>query len=166
MRVKIAKINSEVQIPVYAKGGDAGFDLVVNNFKKLYEGTQELRISSYQPVLIEPGQRVLCGTGLKMQIPEGFELQIRSRSGTALKTGIVIANSPGTIDSGYRGEIGLILLNTTNEIVKLSIGDSLAQGVLTEFRQAQFIEVKEEDLTLTERGENGYGSTNKAVSKL
>jgi len=141
MQIKIKKINYKAQIPTYGSKGAAGFDFY-----------------STETSVIQPGETQLIRTGIAMEIPEGYELQVRPRSGMSLKTKIRVANSPGTIDSDYRGEIGIILENIGKTIEKVEIGDRIAQGVLNKIEQAIFLE---EELTNTERGEGGYGSTGK-----
>ncbi len=128
------------QEPTYATPGSAGMDL---------------RIS--EDVTIEPMQRVLAKTGLKMAIPQGFEGQVRPRSGLAIKHGLALVNSPGTIDSDYRGEIGVIMINLGQETISLSKGDRVAQLVIVPVIQARVTIVNE--LTDTDRGDGGFGST-------
>ncbi|MEM7613597.1 MAG: dUTP diphosphatase [Pseudomonadota bacterium] len=106
---------------------------------------------------LAPGARVLVPTGLAFALPEGFEVQVRPRSGLALKQGITLVNSPGTIDADYRGEVGVIVLNTGSETVQISHGDRIAQIVLAPVVQAAWEEV--ETLDETSRGRGGFGST-------
>lgn len=127
------------EIPKYETSGAAGFDL-----------------ASMANCIVEPHSRVCISTGLKMAIPYGYELQIRPRSGLALKKGITVLNTPGTIDSDYRGLIGVILFNTTDESFEVKIGDRIAQGVVAPVMHASFVE---ELLDETSRGEGGFGST-------
>lgn len=145
--VKIMRISEDAVIPEYATIGSAGFDIVA---------TEEVTLHPMTPTLVS--------TGLKMQIPRGFELQIRPRSGLALKEGITVYNTPGTIDSDYRGEIKVILhwdgKNPDGEsptVKYIEKGSRIAQGVITSVYQAIFHEV--ESLEKTERGEGGFGST-------
>lgn len=158
--VKI-KTTNNAKIPIYNHDGDSGFDLVATNFK--FYNPESKSIEEYpngaRKVSIAPGGRLLVGTDLYMAIPKGYELQVRSRSGNTLKEGYVVGNSPGTVDSPYRGEIGVIIQNNGREIVTISIGDKVAQGVITEVTQADFSVV--EDLDSTTRNEGGFGSTNK-----
>lgn len=142
MNVKIQKCHPDAKIPKYESEGAAGFDL-----------------SSVETLVVLPGSRCLVKTGLKMEIPKGFELQIRPRSGNALKYGITVLNSPGTIDSDYRGEIGVIVYNTDSYNFAISAGDRIAQGVIAPIEQVTFEEVTE--LGNTERGAGGFGSTGK-----
>ncbi len=139
--VKIKKISQLATIPKYAKNGDAGFDLYSIDTKELQAGDIEL-----------------IRTGLKMEIPRGYEVQIRPRSGLSFKTKLRVANSPGTIDSGYRGEIKVIMENTSkSKKLHINVGDRIAQGVLKRVPQAEFIEV--EEISETDRGEGGFGHT-------
>ena len=143
MNIYIKKLTEEAIIPTYQTKGSAGFDFHA--------------VGSY---IVAPGERKLIKTGLSMEIPVGYELDIRSRSGLALKNGIMVLNSPGTIDSDYRGEIGVILYNTdsSNSFI-IHNGDRIAQGVLLKVEQIPFTEI--EELSNTERGSGGFGSTNK-----
>lgn len=147
IKLKISFINkSENPDPTYEKDGDSGFDIRANNEKTIE---------------IEPGHRVLIPTGLYFEVPAGFELQIRSRSGLALKNGIMVLNSPGTVDSGYRGEIGVILYNT-DKITPFYVhkGDRIAQGVITAVQTMNKTKfVKTDSLSSSERGSGGFGST-------
>ena len=127
-------------LPSYATPLSAGMDLRANEYYSLY-----------------PGQRALIKTGLFIELPEGYEAQIRSRSGLAYKHGIMVLNSPGTIDADYRGEIGIILYNSSTEPFEINIGDRIAQMVISRCEQVNWEEVAE--LSSTERGEGGFGST-------
>jgi dUTP pyrophosphatase len=108
-------------------------------------------------VILSPGDRVLIGTGLYIALPEGYEAQIRPRSGLALKHGITIINSPGTIDSDYRGELKIALINHSKEDYIVKNGDRIAQMVISKYEQISFTIT--ENLDYTERGEGGYGHT-------
>lgn len=110
-----------------------------------------------ESVTIKPLERVLIPTGIHMAIPEGYEVQIRPRSGLAAKHGITVLNTPGTIDSDYRGEVKVILVNLSNEPFTVNNGDRIAQMVFSKCEQASFSIVK--DLDETERGSGGFGST-------
>lgn len=159
-------IEEGVEIPKYATSGSAGFDLKINKLLKVYKGNKEVDLSENLKTSIERGyiflrggERALFGTGIKMAIPEGYELQIRSRSGVSLKRGLIVANSPGTIDSDYRGEIGIIIVNTTPYLAKIDLNEAIAQGMICPTLQSNFKVMNE--LSDTERGEGGFGSTNK-----
>ncbi len=108
-------------------------------------------------VVLSPGESKLIPTGLKLAIPKGYEIQVRSRSGLALKHGVIVLNSPGTIDSDYRGEVGIILINHGKEDFIVGVGMRIAQLVLSPVIQAQFVCTQE--LSTTSRGEGGFGHT-------
>ena len=124
------------------------------------KGSSGIDLRSNYVYKIQPGKVVLVKTGLHVQIPEGYEIQIRSRSGLALKKGVMVLNSPGTVDCDYRDEIGVILFNTSNEPFIINVGDRIAQMVVcrTYTQETEFVEVKE--LDETER-KGGFGSTGK-----
>jgi dUTP pyrophosphatase len=130
------------QEPVYSSHGASGADI---------------KAFLQQPLVIPPGGRALVPTGIRMEIPEGFECQVRPRSGLALKHGITVLNSPGTIDSDYRGEIKIILVNLGEESFTIENGDRIAQIVFTSVVQADFS--AEESLESSNRGAGGFGST-------
>ena len=139
--MKVNIINkSKFDLPKYKTQGSAGLDLKAN-------------IS--QDILIEPLERKLIPTGIYLSIPKGYEAQIRGRSGLALKHGITLANGIGTIDSDYRGEIGVILVNLGKEAYTVKEGDRIAQMVFIKYEIANFIEV--EELDETKRGSGGFG---------
>lgn len=110
-----------------------------------------------ESVVLKPLERKLIPTGLFLELPAGFEAQIRPRSGLALKNGITVLNTPGTIDADYRGEIGVILVNLSKDDFTIKNGDRIAQMIIAKYETAQFVEV--EKLTETARGEGGFGST-------
>lgn len=143
--VKIKKLYGSAIIPKYQTNGSAGMDIHV----LIDEHTLE----------IQPNETKLIRTGLAMEIPLGYELQLRPRSGLSLKTKLRIANSPATIDSDFRGEIKVIVENTGSKPIIITHHDRIAQGVLQEVLQANFIEV--DNLSETKRGEGGFGSTDK-----
>ena len=146
MRVKIVN-KSNHPLPEYATSGSAGMDL---------------RASLKEDIILPPMERKLIPTGLYMAIPEGFEAQIRPRSGLAYKHGITVLNSPGTIDSDYRGEIGVLLVNLSNENFIIKDGERIAQIVFTEVDIASLVEVESvDDLDTTVRGMGGFGHTGK-----
>lgn len=163
MNVKIRKLSADAIIPRYATSGAAGFDLV-----------------AAEDVLIRPGETVAVSTGLAVELPDGYELQVRPRSGISLKTKLRVANPPGTIDTDFRAAVGVILDNiaTAGHYVSwaqtldgravdtdpvprgtylVRRGDRIAQGIVAPFVRAEFAEVTE--LTETERGSGGFGST-------
>lgn len=144
MKLKIKQLRPNAILPKYAKPGDAGMDLCACFDDKLSEN-------------IHPGDRLLINTGIAVAVPDGYEMQIRPRSGLALSKGITVLNSPGTIDSGYRGEIGVILLNAGNELISIKSGERIAQAVICPVARAELVMCDE--LDQTERGEGGFGST-------
>lgn len=146
MKVKIIN-KSGFELPKYETKNSAGLDLKLS--EEIYKNVE----------YILPGQSKLCKTGLFLEIPEGYEAQIRPRSGWAAKHGITVLNSPGTIDADYRGEIGVILINHSSVPFILNYGDRIAQMVFNKVEQAEFVEV--DTLSETDRGEGGFGSTGK-----
>ncbi|MBQ2352213.1 MAG: dUTP diphosphatase, partial [Bacteroidales bacterium] len=119
----------------------------------------DLRANLAEPVVLKPMERKLIPTGLFIELPEGYEAQIRPRSGLALKHGITVLNTPGTIDADYRGEIGVILINLSTEDFKIEHGERICQMVIARHEQAEWIQV--EELNETERGAGGFGHTGK-----
>ena len=141
MKVRVA--HDSIELPAYETGSSAGMDLRAF----LPDGS----------ITLQPKQRVLVSTGLYFEIPEGFEVQIRPRSGLALKQGITVLNSPGTIDADYRGEIKVILINHGDEPFVIENEMRIAQMVVAKYQRIQFKLVKE--LASSERGSGGFGST-------
>lgn len=131
-----------VKLPAYATSGSAGMDI---------------HAMLAEAVTLHPGERRLIPTGLKIELPEGFEAQIRPRSGLALKYGVTVLNTPGTIDSDYRGEIGVVLINLGQEDFEVKNGDRIAQMVVAPYPQVKWNEVLILDNTV--RGEGAYGHT-------
>jgi dUTP pyrophosphatase len=140
MQVKIQRLSKSVPVPAKATKDAAGFDL-----------------SSSIDVVIAPNTWTLVPTGLKVAIDPGYEMQIRSRSGLAYKKGVVVLNSPGTIDADYRGEVGVILFNNGENDFVIARGDRIAQAVIAMVPEVNFVEV--DSLDETDRGEGGFGST-------
>tara|TARA_B100000287_G_scaffold432605_1_gene492311 strand:- start:2421 stop:2855 length:435 start_codon:yes stop_codon:yes gene_type:complete len=143
MKIKIKNI-SQHPLPQYSTLNSAGIDL---------------RANLTNQILLKPLERTLVKTGLFIELPTGFEAQIRPRSGLAYKKGITVLNSPGTIDSDYRGEIGILLINLSNQDFVIENGERIAQMIIARHEQAEWIEVRE--LANTERGSGGFGSTGK-----
>ncbi|HPH87542.1 MAG TPA: dUTP diphosphatase [Chitinophagales bacterium] len=141
MKLKIVN-TSDNPLPEYETTGSAGVDL---------------RAQLQEPVMLKPLQRALIPTGLYIELPDGYEAQVRPRSGLALKKGVTVLNSPGTIDSDYRGEIKVIMINLSNETTVINTGERIAQLIISKFEKVQFKEVDE--LNETERGEGGFGHT-------
>ena len=119
----------------------------------------DLRANSANPITLGPLERTIIGTGLKMALPEGFEAQVRPRSGLAAKHGLSVLNAPGTIDADYRGEIGVILVNLSNESFTVQPGERIAQLVIAKYEQVRWN--LQDKLDTTERGTGGFGSTGK-----
>lgn len=136
--------NSDLPLPAYESLGAAGLDL-------------RAAIVPHEPLVLAPGRRVLVPTGLAMSMPQGFEAQIRPRSGLAAKHGITVLNAPGTVDSDYRGEVKVLLVNLGEADFTILRGDRIAQMVLARVVHADIVEVGSLDETL--RGEGGFGST-------
>lgn len=142
LKLKVQKIHSEAIIPNYAHKGDAGLDLY-----------------SVEEVKINPSETALIKTGIKIELPPQTEAQVRPRSGLALKHGITVLNTPGTIDEGYRGEVGVVLINHGKETFVVEKGMKIAQMVV---KPVWYVEVDEvQELSETERAEGGFGSTGK-----
>lgn len=137
---------SAYELPEYATPGSAGLDLKAN-------------IST--PITLMPMERTLIPTGLRIALPVGYEAQVRPRSGLALKHGLTVCNSPGTVDSDYRGEIGVILINLGDKPYKLSPGERIAQLIIAKYEQIKWESTTLEGLNKTERGEGGFGHTGK-----
>ena len=119
----------------------------------------DLRANIAKALVLQPGERALVSTGISMALPEGYEAQIRPRSGLAYKFGVTVLNSPGTIDADYRGDIGVLLINHGKKAFAIEDGMRIAQLVVAKYTQFNWNEV--EDLTITERGSGGFGSTGK-----
>ena len=141
VKIKIVNRGSQ-QLPAYATPESAGMDL---------------RANVAEPVVLRPLERRIIPTGLYMALPPGYEAQVRPRSGLAFKHGVTVLNSPGTIDSDYRGELGVLLVNLSNEDFTIETGERIAQMVIARHEQGEFVEV--EELDDTERGAGGYGHT-------
>jgi dUTP pyrophosphatase len=144
MEVKITKQQSahDLPLPKYATSESAGMDLMANII---------------EPIILAKGERKLIPTGLAIQLPTGYEAQIRPRSGLALKNGVTVLNTPGTIDADYRGELMVILINLSDQDFKIERGMRIAQMIIAPFTQAKLILV--ESLEDSERGVGGFGST-------
>lgn len=142
IRVRRLPHSGDLPMPAYATSGAAGMDLLA---------------AVQEPVTLAPGGRTVVPTGLAIALPPGYELQVRPRSGLALRHGITLPNGPGTIDEDYRGELGVIVLNAGSEPFTIHRGMRIAQAVLAPVLRAHWVEA--ETLEVTERGEGGFGST-------
>ena len=141
--IKIKVVNrGHQQLPAYATPQSAGMDL---------------RANLSEPITLHPMERRLIPTGLHIALPEGYEAQVRPRSGLALKHGLTVLNTPGTIDADYRGEIGVVIINLSQEDFVINDGERIAQMVIARHEQGDLVVV--EELDQTERGEGGYGHT-------
>ncbi|MDR3286134.1 MAG: dUTP diphosphatase [Prevotellaceae bacterium] len=141
MKVKIVN-KSAFDVPAYATAQSAGLDL---------------RANISEPVILKPLERKLISTGLFVELPDGYEAQIRPRSGLAIKSGISLVNTPGTIDPDYRGEIGVIVINLSNDEFTLNPGERIAQMVISKFERVEWVCVSQ--LSSSNRGDGGFGST-------
>ncbi|WP_299127095.1 dUTP diphosphatase [uncultured Winogradskyella sp.] len=141
MKIKIINKSSH-HLPHYETIASAGMDL---------------RANTTETIILKPLERAIVGTGLFIELPIGYEAQVRPRSGLAAKKGITVLNAPGTVDADYRGEIGVILVNLSNKDFTINNGERIAQLVIAKHERADWDEV--EALTSTERGEGGFGST-------
>jgi dUTP pyrophosphatase len=141
VKILIKRLDPGVPLPTYAKGGDAGADIV-----------------SAIDITLAPGERALVPTGISIALPDGYVALVHPRSGLAIKHGVTMVNAPGTVDAGYRGELKLILINhDKSETVSFNRGDRVAQLVIQQVERAEFIEVQE--LPGSGRGTDGFGST-------
>lgn len=141
MKVEVKVINeSGFDLPQYATPQAAGLDL---------------RAAITEPMTIAPGQRAIVPTGLRIALPDGYEMQLRPRSGLAIKSGITLLNSPGTIDADYRGEIGVIIINHSDKAFTIERGDRICQAVVARYEQVQWLPCS--NLDATDRGEGGFG---------
>ncbi|MEM2956510.1 MAG: dUTP diphosphatase [Candidatus Pacearchaeota archaeon] len=140
LKIKIQKIHPNAVIPEYNYKDDSGMDLF-----------------SLKEIKIKPRHRVVVPTGLKIEIPKGYEMQIRPKSGLAIRNGITVLNTPGTIDAGYRGEIKVILINHSSKAYKIEKGQKICQAVFNKIERAKII--VSEELSKSERDDKGFGST-------
>jgi dUTP pyrophosphatase len=144
VQVLVTRLDPDLPLPRYAKGGDAGADIV-----------------SRIDVVLAPGERTLVPTGISIALPDGYVALVHPRSGLAIKHGVTMVNSPGTVDAGYRGELQVILINhDPKESVSFKRGDRIAQLVIQKVERADFLEV--ESLPGSGRGADGFGSTGRA----
>jgi dUTP pyrophosphatase len=144
VEVLITRLDPELPLPRYAKGGDAGADIV-----------------SRIDVTLAPGERALVPTGIAIALPDGYVALVHPRSGLAIKHGVTMVNAPGTVDAGYRGELQIILINhDKSEPVSFKRGDRIAQLVIQKVERAEFVEVRE--LPGSGRGSGGFGSTGRS----
>lgn len=160
MDLKIKPLYDDTQIPVRNNSGDSGADVFAHNLKRQYVNgaIKETRIDGGElPVHIRPRERVLIGTGIAATYGKGYEILVRPRSGNPLKQGLIIANSPGTIDEPYRGEFGVIIINNSQATQTIEKGDRIAQIAVSPVVIPNIVVVKE--LDETERGDKGFGDS-------
>jgi dUTP pyrophosphatase len=141
-KIKIKKLSDDVLTPKYETPGSSGMDLAAYINKN---------------IIINPGEKALVPTGFSLSVPQNYEVQIRPRSGLAVKKGITVLNTPGTIDSDYRGEIKVVLINLSKDIFIVKNGERIAQMVVCPVEKVSMQEVR--DLSETDRGKDGFGST-------
>ena len=144
MEITVLKHAEGLELPAYATALSAGMDI-------------RAALSEGETVVLQPGQRGLIPTGLKIGLPAGYEAQVRPRSGLAVKHGVTVLNAPGTIDADYRGEVKVILINHGREAFEIRRGDRIAQMIVARHASVQWMET--DDLSITERGEGGFGHT-------
>ncbi len=149
-------INIPVTVPVFRL--PHGADLPLPKYQTSGSAGVDLLAAIDEPIVLEPGQRVLIPSGIKIAVPYGHEAQVRPRSGLALKHGVTVLNTPGTIDSDYRGEVGVILINLGTEAFTIARGERIAQMVLSPVTRIAW-QSQTTDLANTDRGEGGFGST-------
>jgi len=170
--LKVERVYPDAPLPIKpTTNTDAGYDVVAHNVSRIYahfgsNGEKLLEGVNLESKFIESGifelqsgERALIGTGLKMTIGEGYEIQVRPRSGLALKKGLTVINTPGTIDEAYRNEVGVIILNTSRQTQRIQLGERIAQIVP---KKVELLEIEETKLSNdTERGQGGFGHSNK-----
>ena len=174
--LKVEKLYPNAPLPVKPTiETDAGFDVFAHNVKRVYanygsntekELTEDDMFDKFpvdKVLQLGAGERALIGTGLKMTVGSGYEIQVRPRSGLALKQGLTIVNSPGTVDEAYRGEVGVIILNTSNKPQQIKLGDRIAQVVPKRVELMEIQEIKLDDRT--DRGTKGYGASDQKRNK-
>lgn len=176
VNVKVKNLSKSLPLPAYQTAQSAGMDVMacfdcIDNeghaYVKGYDWFSResvdypVEVDSF--VEINPGERVMISTGLQVELPEEYEIQVRPRSGLALKHGITVLNTPGTIDADYRGIIGIILINHSNESFTIKHGDRIAQIVIKEVPRINWVPT--DDLSKTQRGEGGFGSTSEKVNE-
>ena len=172
IKLKVEKLYDDAPLPSKpTTNTDAGFDVVAHNVKRIYahfgsngeklleEQDMEYKFISNGVFELQSGERALIGTGLKMTIGEGYEIQVRPRSGLALKKGLTVLNAPGTIDEAFRNEVGIIIINTSRKTQSIELGERIAQIVP---KKVELLEIEETKLDNdTKRGMGGFGHSNK-----
>jgi len=154
--IKVKKLFPDAQLPVRAHPTDSGLDVFVHHFEQYNFNADKFPLNM-EYVRLSPGQRIFVATGLSVSIVPGYEVQVRPKSGLALKKGLTVLNTPGTIDSGYLGPVNVIIINLGNEPQEIKRGEKIAQLVVAPVCLSEAIEVT--DFDQTDRGEGGFGST-------
>lgn len=144
-------------VEIFVKQTDDAKDFELPKYESEQAAGLDLRANVTETVIIKPGQRAAIGTGLMVEIPVGYEIQVRPRSGLAINKGITVLNTPGTVDSDFRGEIKVIIINHGEQTFLIKRGDKIAQMVVNKFERAKL--TLKGELSETERGEKGFGST-------
>lgn len=156
MNLFVKKLFPDAELPFRANPTDSGLDVFVHHFEQYVPQADRLPMD-LDYVRLDPGQRAFIATGLSVAVAPGFEVQVRPRSGNALKRGLTVLNTPGTIDSSYRGPVNIIIINLSNEPQVIKKGEKIAQLVVAPVCLVPVVEV--ENLDQTDRGEGGFGST-------
>lgn len=157
MILNIKKLYEDARMPERANPTDSGVDVFVHHFDKVFTAEGKRNLEDIKSVVLKTNDRVFIGTGLAGTVGKNWEIQVRPRSGNALNRGLIVVNSPGTIDELYRGQIGIIIANIGHEPQEIKIGDKIAQLVVCPVGLLPIEEV--EDLDVTSRGSKGFGST-------
>lgn len=157
--MKVKKMFVDAKLPVRSNPTDSGADVFVYRFEKLFskDDVDDVNLKSMTRLLLLPSERVLIHTGITATVGTGYEIQVRPRSGLALKQGLTVLNTPGTIDESYRGVIGVIIVNNGHKEQYINVGDKIAQLVVAQVCLTPIVEVI--DLDVTERNEKGFGSS-------
>ena len=148
---------SSSKLKIYFKKFNPDIKSVLPDYKTTGSSGMDISSASTDKIIVEPGSTALIPTNIVMEIPDGYEGQVRPRSGLAFKKSVTVLNTPGTIDSDYRGEIKVILMNHGKEPFEVNFGDRIAQLIISKYEKAELIEI--EELSDTQRGDGGYGST-------
>jgi len=158
-KLKVKKLFEDAKLPTREHATDSGADVYVYQFEKLFplQEDENVKIGQKEDLVLKPMERVLIHTGISVTVGQGYEVQVRPRSGNALKRGLSVLNTPGTIDESYRGIVGVIIINLSSQKQTIKVGEKIAQLVVCPVSYAEIVEV--DDLDKTERNEKGFGST-------
>lgn len=179
MKLLVEKINDKAQVPVKAYPSDSGFDVFAQSIQKVYVhagGNEDILLDTPEQIkeFLDPTDgtlelpylcRALIGTGLRVTAGEGYEIQVRPRSGNALKRGLTVANTPGTIDESYRGSLDIIIINLSRKTQKIAVGEKIAQIVVQKVELPEIEVVEKLPVSKYNREENGFGSTDRLDRK-